>query len=360
MWLHASVMLLVSASIVSCSYRRPTRRPEAAITHDRDESTGRVSTVRATDGVRLYVEEYGPTTGQSPVIAIPGGPGISHAYILGLRMLARSGFRVALFDPRGVAKSSQPRTGSSRASAKPWTLERQAGDVESIREALGVDTVHVVGFSWGALLALTYATKYPKRTLSVVAVATGAPARYLHEDAARRFRKHVQELERAGLVATKPPSKHETCADTWKRLKPAYFSDPRSAAPRYPKPPFCNDEVARRVWQAMGDYDLLRSIGNVRAPMLVIHGASDPFGLQPALVLAESSRQAPTDLAILDGCGHRILDECRDRFLSYLEAFLHTAARSRRTGRTSSTQSKSLNCLDGSSTCDELLDELLK
>ncbi|OJA92568.1 prolyl aminopeptidase, partial [Burkholderia ubonensis] len=96
-----------------------------------------------------------------PVVVLHGGPGSgSQPGILRLFDLTR--VRVVLVDQRG-AGASAPRGGTRHNSTA-----RLIGDLEAIRERLGIARWGVVGGSWGAALALAYAGRHPERVTGVV------------------------------------------------------------------------------------------------------------------------------------------------------------------------------------------------
>lgn len=49
-----------------------------------------------------------------------------------------------------------------------WTVDRYREEVEQVRRGLGLDHFYLFGQSWGALLAMEYATKYPKHLKGLV------------------------------------------------------------------------------------------------------------------------------------------------------------------------------------------------
>jgi proline iminopeptidase len=95
-----------------------------------------------------------------PVIMIHGGPG--GASNQGRRRLydPRT-FRVVQFDQRGCGKSTP--TGALEANSLQATL----GDIEALREHLGIDKWMVAGGSWGSTVAVAYAEAFPERCLGI-------------------------------------------------------------------------------------------------------------------------------------------------------------------------------------------------
>lgn len=112
-------------------------------------------TLNTSDGHSLYYAEYGNSCG-IPVAIIHGGPGAApsnHA----VRLFNADAFRVIVAHQRGVGRSRP------HASLKNNTTWHLVGDMETLREHLGIDRWMLFGGSWGAALSLAYAEKYPAR-----------------------------------------------------------------------------------------------------------------------------------------------------------------------------------------------------
>ena len=102
------------------------------------------------DGHTIYYEVWG--TGR-PALVLHGGPG-GGLQRTDLAPYDLRKWRVVMFDQRGCGKSTP--FGSLEHNTT-WDL---VGDIEKLRRALGVDRWFVSGGSWGATLALAYATKH--------------------------------------------------------------------------------------------------------------------------------------------------------------------------------------------------------
>jgi proline iminopeptidase len=112
------------------------------------------------DGHRIYVEQCGHPNGR-PVVVLHGGPGGGCSPAM-RRYFDPSEYRIILFDQRGCGRS---RPHASVIANTTWHL---VGDIETIRETLGIDRWIAFGGSWGATLALVYAQKYPERVAHLV------------------------------------------------------------------------------------------------------------------------------------------------------------------------------------------------
>lgn len=104
-------------------------------------------------GHRIYIEQCGNPRG-IPVIVLHGGPGGGCSPAM-RRYFDPDVFRVVLFDQRGCGRS---RPHASIEENTTWHLVQ---DIETIRQALGIDRFIVFGGSWGATLALIYAISHP-------------------------------------------------------------------------------------------------------------------------------------------------------------------------------------------------------
>ncbi|MCS7001702.1 MAG: alpha/beta hydrolase, partial [Dehalococcoidia bacterium] len=84
----------------------------------------------------------------TPVVYLHGGPGfVGTANAEALRPLAEAGFTVYAYDQVGSGLSSRLPLPSD------YTVERHLRDLARIRAAIGASSVHLVGHSYGAVLA---------------------------------------------------------------------------------------------------------------------------------------------------------------------------------------------------------------
>ena len=100
-----------------------------------------------------------------PALMFAGGPGFSAAYMNGDARLLSDVLCSYLIDPHGSGSSTPP------ASPDGYSPEGHARFYEDVRRALALPDVVVLGHSFGATTALTYAALYPQSTAMCVAVA---------------------------------------------------------------------------------------------------------------------------------------------------------------------------------------------
>jgi proline iminopeptidase len=99
---------------------------------------------------------------RAPILAIHGGPGAPSDYLEPLAALGDER-PVFLWDQLGCGRSDRP------TNASLWTLERFVAELDAVRNVLAPGPVHILGHSWGTMLAIEWlVTHRPADIVSVV------------------------------------------------------------------------------------------------------------------------------------------------------------------------------------------------
>lgn len=124
------------------------------------------------DGNRVYWETCGNPHGK-PAVVLHGGPG-SGCSAWHRRLFDPTAYRVVLFDQRGCGRST-PHASAPDTDLASNTTANLIADIELLRQHLNIDQWLVLGGSWGSVLALAYAERYPERVTEMVlwGVSTG-------------------------------------------------------------------------------------------------------------------------------------------------------------------------------------------
>ena len=77
-------------------------------------------------------------------------------YFKPLEELAEAGRRVVVYDQLGCGSSDRP------DDPDLWTVELFVDEVRTVREALDLDRIHLLGTSWGSMLAIEYVLTHPQ------------------------------------------------------------------------------------------------------------------------------------------------------------------------------------------------------
>jgi proline iminopeptidase len=259
-------------------------------------------------GATLYCRELGRGT---PLVVLHGGPDFDHQYLLpGLDRLVES-CRLVYYAQRG--------RGASRGNVRPEdvSLASEIADLDALREHLGLDTVALLGHSWGGVLAMEYAIRHPEHTSRLVLMNAGPAS---HGDylfwRAERQRTARRDMDRlAELVLTATYISGDVAADlAYYRL---HFASTvtsqeqlegilRSLRANFtPEGILCARAIEARLmeetWRSTG-YDLIPRLRELRVPTLMIHGEHDLIPEACARRVAEAIPGAR--LEVLAGSGH--------------------------------------------------------
>lgn len=253
------------------------------------------------EGARLFYKIMGEGT---PIVVIHGGPTLDHRYLLpGLGRLARQ-HRLIFYDQR-LSGRSDVRVDSSTVS-----FEGFVADIEGIRRHFGLERMHLLGHSWGGLLAQLYATKYPERLHALILLNPMAPAYELwqQEEAllARRFTPRDSQL-RAAIMQS----------DAFRHGRPQAYEQLMRLSFRHQlaRPELADslqlvlpDDIRQRSlrFQPMASdltgFDLRDDLGNVHCPVLVVYGDREPATDIAAPAFRRALPQAR--VVVIKNCGH--------------------------------------------------------
>jgi 3-oxoadipate enol-lactonase len=256
------------------------------------------------NGIDLYYEEVGSG---DPLLLIAGLGANALSWAPLLPALADR-FRVIAVDNRGAGRSAAPQG--------PYTTRQLADDAASLLAHLGVDRAHVVGFSFGGLVAQELALAHPARVERLALVATNARARPGVMGPWLTFFAQAQErgLDPAGFALWLMP---------W-LLSPAFMANHElveaalaGGADPYPAPAH---GVAGQVAAALA-HDARDRLPQIAAPTLVLVGAEDI--LTPVADAQELAAGIPqARLQVLDRGAHLAFAEHPEAVADALLAFL--------------------------------------
>lgn len=263
--------------------------------------------------------------GKLPLLCLHGGPGAAHDYLEPLEAMARTGRRVFFYDQLGGGNSDVP------TDASIYTVGLYLEELDAIRRTLGLERVHILGHSWGAMLAMEYEL-----------TQAGGVGSLILADAAASMPQWVTEMRR--LVAELPPEvqdtirRHETAGTTdspeyqeacrfFFRLHGSGRIDPRpDCLNRMADKP--GDDVYHLMWGpseffvtgTLKDWNITRRLSQIRAPTLVIGGRYDHA---TPLLTETIHRGIPgSEWVIFENSGHFPHLEETERYLQVLSRFL--------------------------------------
>jgi proline iminopeptidase len=120
---------------------------------------------QADDGETLYYTRSGSGT---RVILLCGGPGFGASFMYPWLDSLANQFEVVLLEQRGTGLSAKVKLDSTTIN-----LQRACQDIDDLRNHFGDNKLTICGYSWGGMLALAYAARYPDHVRNLVLLSTG-------------------------------------------------------------------------------------------------------------------------------------------------------------------------------------------
>jgi proline iminopeptidase len=260
------------------------------------------------EGAQLYLREVGAGT---PLVVLHGGPDFNHNYLLPELDALAATFRLIYYDQRGRGRSS--------GSIQPQdvSLDSELQDLDRLRMILGLEALSLLGHSFGALLAMEYAARFPKHVTHLV-LMNPAPGSYADR---LRFVAHRRTHEAANLTRMDQIASTQMYASGDIATEAQYYRVHFSRALKdtrkleelvsrlrvhftpadIVKARAIEDCLYEQTWRRP-DYDVIARLGQQPPPTLVIHGADDFVPLECSRNLTRGI--TGSRLEVIEDCGH--------------------------------------------------------
>lgn len=279
---------------------------------------------------------YARTMGQGPsVIVLHGGPDFDHRYFLPALDRFGDSYRLIYYDQRGRGRSAD------QVRPDDVSLMSELEDLDTVRTFFGLEAPVLLGHSWGAVLALEYALRYPSRVSRLILMN---PAPVSATDVAQFRKAYVAllgpEMERQRAIAASAAYQRgdpEAVVARYRiHFKPAFYGSDafeqlmaamrdafvRQGSSGIVKARAVEDRLMRDTWDVPG-YDLLPQLRQLRVPTLVLASDHDFIPVTLAAHIAEAIPGAT--FVTLKDCGHFSYLECESDVRGALTAFMRPA-----------------------------------
>jgi proline iminopeptidase len=280
---------------------------------------------------------YYMSVGQgAPLMIIHGGPGESHDYFLPHLLPLMRTNRLIFIDERGSGKSSK------LEDVRQYTVANMVEDIETVRRALGLGKISLLGHSFGGPLVEAYAFKYQKNLSHLILASTFASTKELNAALAKiksnmpaKDRERLEALEAAGLFGQGGPWEHGRYTEDYAKLAwgIGYFP---YLYQNHPDPNYDASsttgiawDVYREMWGSQGEYivdgnltevEYVDKLSQIKVPTLIIVGDHDES--DPKMSEEMHARMAGSNLVILPKSGHMTFVDQPEKFLETVRAFV--------------------------------------
>ena len=267
-------------------------------------------------------------SGKPPLVALHGGPGVPHNYLLRLTALADSGRAIIHYDQIGCGNSTHlPDKGPDF-----WQVPLLVEELDNLLRHLGIqNSYHLLGQSWGGMLGAEHAVTRPAGLRSLV-IADSPASMELWVQEANKLRALLPPEVQATLLAHEAAGTTNT--DSYNEAVQVFYDRHLCRVP-WPEEltaSFAGMTADPTVYHTMNGPSEFHCIGTIRtwtiidrlhkitAPTLLISGRHDEATeavVQPFADLIPDVRWT-----IFENSSHLPHIEETDRFLELVGSFL--------------------------------------
>ncbi len=260
-------------------------------------------------GIELCCETFGDPA-DPPLLLVMGlGMQMVHWPLPLIAQLVERGHYVVRFDNRDRGRSthmaipspSRTRLLTRRFGSDQYTLEDMALDTVGLLDALGLESVHLVGVSMGGMISQTVAASRPKRVRSLVSIMSTTGSRRAGQPRphvlplllkpAPRDRDAFVEHQLAILNAIGAPGDMLDTPEGRAFVADTHDRDPDARG------------TGRQLAAILASGNRTRRLHAITAPTLVIHGDEDPL-ITVSGGRATAAAIPNARLMIVPGMGH--------------------------------------------------------
>lgn len=219
-------------------------------------------------------------SGKLPLVCLHGGPGAPHDYLEPLEAMSAKGRGVVLYDQLGCGNSDLPKDSST------YSIALFLAELAAIRQALDLPRVHVLGHSWGGMLAMEYALTQPAGLASLVLADTAASVPEWVSEMRRLIAELPHEVQdtlvrHETLGTTNSPEYHEACRGFFRRHGSGRIEPRPDCLNRMADKP--GDDVYHLMWGpsewfvtgTLAGWDIMPRLREIHIPTLVVGGRFD-------------------------------------------------------------------------------------
>ncbi len=233
-------------------------------------------------GFETYYRIVNPEGKKTPLLLLHGGPGSTHNEFEVLDFLAES-------DDRPLIMYDQIGCGLSMVKDHPelFTAETWIGELIALRQHLQLENIHLLGHSWGGMLAIWYAIEHqPQRIKSYILSSTLSSTSLWAKEQRRRLKDLPVEMQEAIAEAEKTNnySLKEYKIAVAEFMRRHHMKDITEDSPECLKRPRVFGKEAYKIgWGpneftpvgTLGGYEFTARLHEIKQPALIISGQRD-------------------------------------------------------------------------------------
>lgn len=261
-----------------------------------------------------------------PLLLLHGGPGSTHNYFEVLDEIADTGRDIITYDQIGC--------GNSYLDGHPdlWKPETWIDELISLRNYLHLSHVHLLGQSWGGMLAIQYLIENKPEGINSVILSSTLPSSSLWAHEQHRLISFMNKEDQTAIHTAEKANDFRS---------PAYitanqhFMELHCAGPYTNSDPEClrrpkksGSESYLSAWGpneynptgTLKNFDYTNRLHEIKVPSLIMSGTNDLC--TPLIAKTMNDRIDNAEWHLFDGSRHMCFVDCHDEYCTILKEWL--------------------------------------
>ena len=282
------------------------------------------------EGLSIVVE--GDRVRENPVtFLLHGGPGADHTSYKPTFSTLADRMQLVYLDHRGQGRSA-------RGLQASYTLDNNVEDVEALRLYLGLGQIIVIGGSYGGMVAMAYAARYPESVSQLMVYATVASHEFLPKaKQTLRDRGTPEQIAIAQKLWDGAFQSNDELKTYFEILGPLYSYRAKPLDQRLDQPQSITWDDRRILsYEATNEafggflrtYDIRSELAKITAPTLVIAGRHD-WICAPEFSEEIAALIPGAEIQIFEASGHMLRTDEPHRLITTIAEFSSRFLKSR-------------------------------
>ena len=258
-----------------------------------------------------------------PLVIIHGGPGLDHSYFLPQMEILAKKYKLIFYDQRACGKSSV------KVDTESVNMNQFVEDLEALRKYFKLEKMNLMGHSFGGLIAMRYAIKYPEKLKSLLLINSSASTSAWRDSSFNMMVKRNDAETSAkseALMKTEAFKKRDpdTMAYFFRLLFKKSFYFPERVdeltlkfQPSYPETNLMMNQLYND--SSMISYDLNADLKKLKMPVLILSTEADIISPEAVSQLHENIKTS--QYVFIEECGHFPFIEQPEQFMKAIDKF---------------------------------------
>ncbi|MBN2150107.1 MAG: alpha/beta hydrolase [Candidatus Lokiarchaeota archaeon] len=276
-----------------------------------------MDTIKISAGIEIAAQVAGPAN--APLVVCIHGHTGSHGRYVFFQERLQDRYRVLVYDHRGHGDSTKPEAPTEPENRSLYSMDRLADDLHELLDALGCAgrKVVLVGHSMGGRVAFTYYLRHPERVAGIVAISTNLGYTAAGKEVMARlvdgYKRDPSTWNRGSLLEGSLKIAYSRRYFKENAEKMGIEADRRMKTSKVAMIYTLEDFAVRQ--------DLIPRAGDIKVPVLVVHGTSDGvIAWQSGKLIADSVPGATS--TFIERGSHQITEENKEAVLQGIVDFL--------------------------------------